>query len=59
MLSDKEKIEEAHGLWELSAARLAAFVEVGALAERVQEASRDERNAFDHWQHISSQAVSR
>lgn len=52
------RIEEAHGLWELAIVRLAAFVEVGAPKEKVDEALAQERRAFKVWQAVSDHAVS-
>lgn len=52
-LEARTRIEEAHGLWELRIARVAALVEGGAAAELLQRASAEERDAFDNWQRIS------
>jgi len=47
------RVEEAHGLWELAIARLAAFVECGAKPTQLAKASADERGAFENWQRVS------
>lgn len=48
-----QRIQEAHGLWELQVARLAAFAEIGAPRKLMVSASRDERAAFANWQSVS------
>lgn len=54
----KEQIEEAHGLWELAAARLSAFVECRASEKDLALASFQEREAFRHWQDVSRKVLS-
>lgn len=49
------RIQEAHGLWELTITRLAAFVECGADPASLQQASKDEREAFTNWQRVSKE----
>jgi DNA-binding FadR family transcriptional regulator len=48
-----QRIQEAHGLWELAIARLAAMVEADADRARIRIASTDEREAFRNWQRVS------
>jgi len=50
-----QRIQEAHGLWELQVARLAAFAEAGAERPRITEASKEERDAFHNWQTVSKE----
>ncbi len=52
-LFGKDRIEEAHGLWELQVARLAALVEGGVRGSLLKAASKDEREAFTNWQRVS------
>lgn len=52
-LQSSARIQEAHGLWELLVARLAAFVESGARPDQIAEASSAERAAFRNWQDVS------
>ncbi len=52
-MSDRDRIEEAHGLWELEVARLCAFVEIGAGVAQLADASDRANAAFDHWQKVS------
>jgi hypothetical protein len=56
-MNAKERIEEAHGLWELEAVRLMAFVEAGASKEYLRAGAIAARRAFDHWQQISNAAT--
>lgn len=60
------RIQEAHGLWELSVARVAALAEcqTDTLTERATAshvtrllvaASKDERAAFRNWQAVSKE----
>lgn len=53
----REKIEEAHGLWELAIVRLAAFAEARVYAE-MAEAVAEERKAFKNWKRVSELATS-
>lgn len=55
-MNARERIEEAHGLWELAIVRLAAFAETSARLEVLQAAISAERDAFNHWKLVSSQA---
>lgn len=50
---DREQIEELHGLWELAVVRLATLAEVDADAEKIDEASRVERETFTAWKEFS------
>lgn len=52
-----ERIEEAHGLWELDAARLAALVEAGASRDRLNAAHKEERASFAWWKAVSREAI--
>lgn len=56
-MNDRDKIEEAHGLWELAIVRLAAFVECGAAKEVIREAIKDERASFYKWSDASNRAT--
>ena len=60
-MTEQEKNEEAHGLWELAVVRLATIAEVqmevgvAKLApEALFDAVRVERAAFRHWQRVSN-----
>lgn len=55
MLEPASRIEEAHGLWELLVARVAAFVEAGADKRALMAASKEERDAFLNWQRVSKE----
>lgn len=52
-MTNQDRIEESHGLWEIAIVRLAAFVEVGAGAVKIQEALAEERSTFKHWRAVS------
>lgn len=56
-MSPKERIEEAHGLWELTMVRLAAAVEFGVQHPLLGGLVDEERRAFAHWQAVSAEAV--
>lgn len=56
MLTPGERIEEAHGLWELAVVRLAAMVEADAPRGLLSGASADEREAFRRWREVSREA---
>lgn len=56
-VNDRERIEEAHGLWELAICRLAALVEGGAKRELIRRAVDGERRAFYHWREVSGLAT--
>lgn len=66
-MTPTEKIEEAHGLWELQVARVAAMVEIlfddttviltALQAESLRDASDKERVAFEHWQNVSGTEI--
>ena len=58
-MTDRERIEEAHGLWELAVARVAALVEAGARRKMLLEAVAIERTAFARWTRVSAIAVER
>lgn len=64
-MTDEQKNEEAHGLWEIAVARLAAVAEVLS-AEGVSEDIRPselrplvkaERDAFAAWQEVSKRVT--
>ncbi len=63
-MTDEQKNEEAHGLWELAVARLAAVAETVSKVESrnhegldfagvLGEAVAAEREAFKSWQEVS------
>jgi hypothetical protein len=66
-LTDVERLEEAHGLWELAVARVAALTEAaiyepeggggavgqGLPVEVLREAVVEERAAFHHWSSLA------
>lgn len=62
-IDPSQRIQEAHGLWELSVARVAALVEVieavtiapSKLLWLLLEASKAERAAFENWQRVSKE----
>jgi hypothetical protein len=54
-MTPEQRIQEAHGLWELAIARLAAFAECGAKPARIAHASQAERDAFANWQRVSKE----
>jgi hypothetical protein len=57
-MTDIERIEEAHGIWELAVVRLAAMVEISASgenAEAIRNASTEERRAFGVWRRVSDE----
>ncbi len=56
-MNDREKVEEAHGLWKVALVRLAAFVEAGAPEKKIAEALAEERCAFVRWQTVSNLAT--
>jgi len=56
-MSPQERIEEAHGLWELAICRLAALAEAGRTREGLKDAIEKERQAFEHWRRISVEAT--
>lgn len=62
-MNARERIEEAHGLWELAIARVAAFTEIivstgkGASNALIRDAVVAERKAFYHWQEVSKLAL--
>ena len=56
-MNPRERIEEAHGLWELAVARVAAFVEAGATSTQLNIAVAEERAAFKRWEFVSAQAT--
>ncbi len=59
-MSPEQRIEEAHGLWELCVARVAAMAELLSYIEMqsplLSQAVKDERVAFSHWQNVSKEA---
>ena len=64
-MSDQERIEEAHGLWELAVTRVAALAEAMASIGQpvpdalLHDAVSKEREAFAHWQRISNAVTER
>lgn len=65
-MTDTEKLEEAHGLWELAVARLAAIAGAAVYESEgplsigsgisigvLREAVEEERAAFRHWTVVS------
>ena len=60
-MSPEQRIEEAHGLWELCVVRVAAMAELLSYAEMqsplLLQAVKDERAAFINWQKVSREAV--
>lgn len=61
-MTDEERIEEAHGLWEIAVVRLAAISAVaftgdGRVDKTLWENARDEEcRAFGVWQRVSDEA---
>lgn len=53
-MTDRERIEEAHGLWEIAVVRLAALAEAGADKGLMKAAVLEERIAFGVWRHVSN-----
>lgn len=56
-MNAKERIEEAHGLWELAVVRVALLAEIGINDTHMAIAIREERNAFRHWENVSRSAL--
>ena len=65
-MDDREKIEEAHGLWELAVVRLAALAELIAIDTSLgtasfhvifSKAAEDERIARKNWIAVSEEAT--
>lgn len=60
-MTPHERIEEAHGLWELAVQRVAALaeiaVELGRVPVTMHEAVVEERAAFRRWQDVSRKAL--
>lgn len=56
-MTPREKLEEAHGLWELEIARLAALAEAGAKPAALAAASKRERDAFEFWSKTAREAI--
>lgn len=63
-LPPRERIEEAHGLWELAAARALALAEAvvatdgkPSVHELMAEALVAEREAYTHWKVVSDEAL--
>jgi ABC-type microcin C transport system permease subunit YejB len=61
-MSPQERIEEAHGLWELAVQRVSAIAEATALIELqpggpvsqlLAQAVAAERDALEHWRAVS------
>lgn len=59
-MTPEQRIEEAHGLWELAAQRVCALAELPItedVALKIKEASIDERQALVQWQAVSKEAL--
>lgn len=56
-MNGRERIEEAHGLWELAIVRLAVLAEARASSKLIAEAVKKERKAFEHWQAVSDEVT--
>jgi len=56
-MDSRDKIEEAHGLWEMAIVRLAAMAELNAPAVLITRAVEEERAAFRNWREVSVVAV--
>ena len=56
-MTAQERIEEAHGIWELEIQRLFAFVECQAPVTLVMQALASTRQAYDHWKQVSKDAL--
>lgn len=56
-MSPTERIEEAHGLWEIDVTRLAALVEAGASRDKLNAAHKEERASYAWWKAVSREAV--
>lgn len=63
MMDDRERLEEAHGIWELAVVRLATMAEVGTVGDGYvdsnlfKRAVAEERAAFNVWRRVSEEAV--
>jgi hypothetical protein len=58
-MTDQDKIEESHGLWEMAIVRLAAMAELNAPRNLIDIAVAEERAAFKVWQEASNRATSK
>ena len=62
-LTQRERIKEAHGIWELAIARVAGMTELllapdkKVAEEKMLEAVRAERQAFIDWQQVTLLAL--
>lgn len=56
-MTDQARIEEAHGLWELAVARVAALAEAGAARPLMARAVAEERAYFNAWAAISDEVT--
>lgn len=56
-MSPQDRIEEAHGLWELAIVRVSCMVEVGADKSWITEALKEERRAYLQWKAVSSVSI--
>lgn len=54
-LTPKDKIEEAHGIWELEIQRLFAFVECQAPVTFTMQALAATKLAYEHWKQVSKE----
>lgn len=62
-MTDEQRIEESHGLWELAIARVSAISGCICVAQglkpdkcvfrQLQDAVTEEREAFKNWQRVS------
>ncbi len=56
-MTDQERIEESHGLWELAIVRLATIAELSGNRKLINAAVAEERKAFKDWQRVSNLAT--
>ena len=64
-IKPEQRIQEAHGLWELQVSRLIGVVEIyvstsqsregDLLSDLLRKFSREERVAFENWQRVSKE----
>lgn len=54
-LTPKERIEEAHGIWELEIQRLFAFVECQSPVTYLMQALSHTKLAYDNWKKVSKE----
>lgn len=63
-MTPQERIEEAHGLWELAIARVSAMTEImcrlphhDAIKDLLKDALAVERRTFEHWRSVSTKEL--